>query len=102
MPQLGLDEQKPDTRPATLGHAAMDADAQWSLGSVDGRSGEARGKDRRLNLGGLPLCTGKETSTKPSSTFAGPPISIRKTPAPTTASPSSFILRPWSSATCKG
>jgi hypothetical protein len=35
-PKLGLDEQKPDTRPATLGNAAMDADAQYSLGSVAG------------------------------------------------------------------
>ena len=56
MPKLGLDEQKPDTRPATLGNAAMDADARNSLGSVDGRSGEARGKDSKLNLGGLSLC----------------------------------------------
>jgi hypothetical protein len=45
MPKLGLDEQKPDIRPATLGNAAMDADARFSSGSVDGRSGEARGKD---------------------------------------------------------
>ena len=30
MPKLGLDEQKPDTRPATPGNAAMDAKAQNS------------------------------------------------------------------------
>jgi hypothetical protein len=58
MPKLGLDEQKPDTRPATPGNAAMDADARYSPGGVDGRSGEARGKDSMLNLGDLPLCAG--------------------------------------------
>jgi hypothetical protein len=56
MPKLGLDEQKPDTRPAVLGNAAMDADARWSFGSTAGKSGEARGKDSRLNLGGLTAC----------------------------------------------
>lgn len=58
MPKLGLDEQKSDTRPATPGNAAMDADARYSLGGVDGRSGEARGKDSTLNLGDLLLCVG--------------------------------------------
>jgi hypothetical protein len=58
MPKLGLDEQKPDTRPATPGNAAMDADARFSPGGVDGRSGEARGKDSRLNLGDLSFCGG--------------------------------------------
>jgi hypothetical protein len=58
MPKLGLDEQKPDTRPATPGNAAMDAEAQNSPGGVDGRSGEARAKDSRLNLGDLLFCTG--------------------------------------------
>ena len=53
MPKLGLDEQKPDIRPAVLGNAAMDAGARWSFGSTTGRSGEARGKDSMLNLGGL-------------------------------------------------
>ena len=49
MPKLGLDEQKPDTRPATLGNAAMDADAQYSLGKR-GRVDPARpeGKTQRL------------------------------------------------------
>jgi hypothetical protein len=56
MPKLGLDEQKLDTRPDTPGNAAMDADAQFSSGGVVGKSSEARGKDSRLNLGGLPLC----------------------------------------------
>ena len=56
MPKLGLDEQKPDTRPAVPGNAAMDADARWSFGGMAGRSGEARGKDSRLNLGGLVAC----------------------------------------------
>jgi hypothetical protein len=58
MPKLGLDEQKPDIRPATPGNAARDADARNSPGGVDGRSGEARGKDSRLNLGGLSSCIG--------------------------------------------
>jgi hypothetical protein len=58
MPKLGLDEQKPDTRPATPGNAAMDAEALNSPGGVDGRSGEARGKDSRLNLGDLSFCIG--------------------------------------------
>lgn len=62
MPKLGLDEQKSDTRPTTPGNAAMDADARYSLGGVDGRSGEARGKDSTLNLGGLLLC--EDTSIK--------------------------------------
>jgi hypothetical protein len=53
MPQLGLDEQKSDTRPAPSGNAAMDADARSSLGGGVGKSGEARGKDPQLNLGGL-------------------------------------------------
>ena len=56
MPRLGLDDQKLDTRPDTPGNAAMDADAQFSSGGVVGKSSEARGKDSRLNLGGLPLC----------------------------------------------
>ena len=38
------------------GNAAMDADARSSLGGVLSRSGEARGKDSRLNLGGLVVC----------------------------------------------
>jgi hypothetical protein len=56
MPKLGLDEQKLDMRPDTPGNAAMDADAQFSSGSVGGRSSEARAKDSRLNLGGLVVC----------------------------------------------
>jgi len=56
MPKLGLDEQKSDTRPLALGNVAMDTDAQYSFGSVNGRSGEARGKETRLNLGGLSPC----------------------------------------------
>jgi hypothetical protein len=56
MPKLGLDEQKPDTRPVVLGNAAMDADARCSSGSTAGRSGEARGKDSKLNLGDLTVC----------------------------------------------
>ena len=59
MPKLGLDEQKPDRRPAVPGNAAMDADAQWSFGGTLGKSGEARGKDSRLNLGGLVACPGE-------------------------------------------
>jgi hypothetical protein len=35
------------------GNAAMDAEAQTSLVGVVSRSGEVRGKDSRLNLGGL-------------------------------------------------
>ena len=56
MSKLGLDEQKSDTRPAAWGHPAMDGDAQLSSGHANGRSGEARGKDSRLNLGGLSFC----------------------------------------------
>jgi hypothetical protein len=56
MPKLGLDEQKPDSRPAVRGNAAMDAGAQKSFGRAAGKSGEARGKDSRLNLGGLSAC----------------------------------------------
>lgn len=56
MPKLGLDAQKLDTRPNTPGNAAMDAEAQYSFGGVDGKSSEARGKDSRLNLGGLTAC----------------------------------------------
>jgi len=59
MPKLGLDEQKSDTRPAVWGHPAMDGDAQLSSGHANGRSGEARGKDSRLNLGGLSFCLGE-------------------------------------------
>src|SRR3972149_4997781 len=55
MPKLGLDEQKPDTRPLALGNAAMDAEARYSFGSAGGKSGGARGKETRLNLGGLSL-----------------------------------------------
>jgi hypothetical protein len=32
MPKLGLDEQKPDIRPEARGDAAIDAEAQSSLG----------------------------------------------------------------------
>jgi|SRR5580692_2982745 hypothetical protein len=56
MPKLGLDEQKLDTRPGAPGNAAMDAEAQYSFGGVSGKSSEARGKDSRLNLGGLMAC----------------------------------------------
>jgi hypothetical protein len=56
MPKLGLDAQKLDTRPDTPGNAAMDAEAQYSSGGVGGKSSEARGKDSRLNLGGLIAC----------------------------------------------
>jgi len=56
MPKLGLDEQKSDSRPPALGNVAMDTDAQYSFGSAGGRSGEARGKETRLNLGGLWSC----------------------------------------------
>jgi len=56
MPKLGFDEQKPDTRLLALGSAAMDAEAQYSFGNADGRSGEAREKETRLNLGGLDAC----------------------------------------------
>ena len=56
MPKLGLDEQESDKRPTALGNVAMDADAQYSFGSANGRSGEARGKETKLNLGGLSLC----------------------------------------------
>jgi hypothetical protein len=45
MPKLGLDEQKPDTRPATPGNAAIDADARCHSEAWQGRSGEAREKD---------------------------------------------------------
>lgn len=55
-PQLGLDAQESDSRPAALGNVAMDTDARYSFGSADGRSGEARGKETRLNLGGLAAC----------------------------------------------
>ena len=34
----------------------MDADVRCSSGSTAGRSGEARGKDSRLNPGGLTVC----------------------------------------------
>jgi hypothetical protein len=57
MPKLGLDAQKPDTRPATLGNAAMDADARFSLGRrgrVDPAGPE--GKTQQLNLGDLSRC----------------------------------------------
>jgi hypothetical protein len=56
MPKLGLDEQKPDRRPTAPGNAAMDAEARWSFGGGVGKSGEARVKDVRLNLGGLAAC----------------------------------------------
>jgi hypothetical protein len=56
MPKLGLDEQKSDTRPVVLGNAAMDADARSSFRGTGGKSGEAREKDARLNLGDLIAC----------------------------------------------
>ena len=59
MSKLGLDEQKSDTRPVVWGHPAMDGDAQSSSGHTNGKSGEARGKEARLNLGGLSFCLGK-------------------------------------------
>ena len=58
-PKLGLDEQKPDRRPVARGHAAMDADARLPYGRANGKSGEARGKDASLNLGGLACCLGE-------------------------------------------
>ena len=56
MPKLGLDEQKSDSRPLGLGNVAIDTDAPYSYGNASGRSGGARGKETRLNLGGLSLC----------------------------------------------
>jgi hypothetical protein len=58
-PKLGLDEQESDRRPDARGHAAMDADAQPPSGRAGGKSGEARGKDASLNLGGLMRCSGE-------------------------------------------
>lgn len=55
-PNLGLDEQKSDTRPTVWGNPAMDGEARWSFGHASGRSGEARGKEASLNLGGLAAC----------------------------------------------
>ena len=42
-PKLGLDEQKPDTRPIARGHAAMDADEALA------RKGRNRGTRRSGN-----------------------------------------------------
>jgi hypothetical protein len=55
-PKLGLDEQKPDTRPSMMGNQAMCGDARWSFVIVRGRSGEARVNDASLNLGDLAAC----------------------------------------------
>ena len=54
--KVGLDEQKSDIRPVAWGNPAMDGDAQLSSGHAEGRSGEARGEDSRLNQGGLSFC----------------------------------------------
>ena len=64
MPKLGLDEQKLDTRPIVPGNVAMDADARWSFGGTAGKSSEARGKDTRLNLGGLTACWANQLSSQ--------------------------------------
>lgn len=42
--------------PKRLGNAAMDADARTVIRRREGKSGEARGKDSRLNLGDLDVC----------------------------------------------
>jgi hypothetical protein len=56
MSELGLDEQKSDMRPVSVGNAAMDADARISHATDTGKSGEAQGDHARLNLGGLSIC----------------------------------------------
>lgn len=49
----GLDEQKPDIRPACLGKEAIDFEARYSSGRHGGKSGEGRVKESCLTPGDL-------------------------------------------------
>jgi len=49
----GLDEQKSDTRPVSLGKEAIDFDAQYSSGNDNGKSGEAQQEVLNLTPGDL-------------------------------------------------
>ena len=71
-PELGLDEQKPDTRPAWWGNPAMDGDARIVIRTrTTGKSGEARAKEPRLTLGDLPSVRAIRT-TAPATGRDGP------------------------------
>ena len=50
---IGLDEQKSDTRLASQGKGAMDSDAQNTFGCGDSKSGEGQWTPTRLTPGGL-------------------------------------------------
>ena len=50
---VGLDEQKSDIRPVSLGKEAIDSDARYSSGSDNGKSGEAQQEVLNLTPGDL-------------------------------------------------